>query len=184
MKQIRNGFSNCYSMDSNGNVYNTDNGKTIQAYNNRYKLRTLEGEIKSISKKRLYRMVYGKEFCIDKIETLEGEEWKEIGGTKGCYYVSNMGRIKSYNGYEAIILNPYMAKNGYKRVDIVQKEQRLSKLVHRLVAAAFLLQPTEIDMQLHHIDGNKENNAASNLLWVTAAEHVKIHRKLRENKNA
>lgn len=184
MEQIGNGFAACYYMDINGEVYNTDNGKQVQPNINKYRIKTTDGEWKSISKKKLYRMVYGKEFCIDTIADLEGEEWREVKDTNGCYYVSNMGRIKSYNGYEAAILKPYIATNGYKRVDIVQNGQRFSRLVHRLVAAAFLLPPVDIDMQLHHIDEHKENNCCDNLMWVTAAEHYKIHKEIREKKNA
>ena len=31
-------------------------------------------------------------------------------------------------------------------------------------------------MQLHHIDYNKNNNAANNLEWLTPAEHTKKHK--------
>lgn len=35
--------------------------------------------------------------------------------------------------------------------------------MHRLVAAAFLPIPEDINMQLHHIDFDKANNNAENL---------------------
>lgn len=35
--------------------------------------------------------------------------------------------------------------------------------------------PKSIDMQLHHKDFNKHNNAADNLEWLNPAAHSKIH---------
>ena len=91
------------------------------------------------------------------------------------YMISNLGRIKSFFGYHAILLKPYKTKKGYLRVDLAEDNHRKSKLLHRLVAAAFLPLPEKIDMQLHHKDFNKNNNAADNLEWLTAAEHLKKH---------
>jgi hypothetical protein len=65
----------------------------------------------------------------------------------------------------------------------MQDGTRQSKLVHRLVAAAFLPFPKSLDMQLHHKDFNKHNNAASNLEWLAATAHKKIHQEQRRSDN-
>ena len=48
--------------------------------------------------------------------------------------------------------------------------KKTSHLVHRLVADTFL---GESDLQVNHIDGNKENNSVTNLERVTAALNIK-----------
>jgi len=70
-----------------------------------------------------------------------------------------------------LLLKPTITPKGYYRLDVVQEGQRATKLVHRLVAAAFLLPPKSIDMQLHHKDFDKSNNAAANIEWLTIREH-------------
>ena len=95
-----------------------------------------------------------------------------------------MGRVKSYTGYKAILMKPMRTQQGYLRVEIVQEGNRTVKMIHRLVAAAFLEKPQSIDMQLHHIDENKENNTEKNLIWLTPVEHRKLHEERRKKKNA
>ena len=79
----------------------------------------MDGIRKKISLKHLYYIVYNRPYCLDNIDDLEGEIWKLIDNTDGIYYVSNKGRIKSYNGYNAIIMKPHKTKSGYYRLDIV-----------------------------------------------------------------
>jgi len=60
--------------------------------------------------------------------------------------ISNKGRVKSLKRYKATILKTYRNQGGYLRVDIINGGFRQTKLVHRLVAAAFLPMPLSLEM--------------------------------------
>lgn len=56
-------------------------------------------------------------------------------------------------------------------IDLMRDGKRTTVLVHRLVAKAFV--PNEGQSQeVNHLDGDKLNNAARNLTWVTRAENM------------
>lgn len=95
----------------------------------------------------------------------EGEKWCRIKKFDD-YYVSNCGRVKN-NGY---ILIPNNNGNGYMQVGIHENKKRWVFYIHRLVAEAFVPNP-ENKPQVNHRDGNKNNNIASNLEWVTQREN-------------
>lgn len=115
---------------------------------------------------------------LDGYQTLEvEEEWKPIVG----FYneVSNHGRVRSVthvagNGktYQGKILKPIITKSGYVNICLTtgNDESRITKRVHRLVADAFVENPDDKD-EINHKDGNKENNRAENLEWVTRSEN-------------
>lgn len=176
MIQLNNGYAECYYLKEDGTIYNADTGKLLEPDNKRlYKLKLKDKGYKKVSVRTLYKALYNKPFCNDTIEDLENEQWKEITGTDGYYLISNMGRIKSLQSYDAKILKPYSNQYGYQRVDIVEDGKRVSKLVHKLTAAAWLPMPPQLDYQLHHKDFDKRNNAAANLEYLSAAAHAKKH---------
>lgn len=76
--------------------------------------------------------------------------------------------------YSAKILKYYGNLHGYLLVRINGKHCK----IHRLVATAFI--PTERNkeqLQVHHKDGNRQNNRKNNLQWVSIKEHSQIHNK-------
>lgn len=181
MQQVNNGFASCYYLTEAGEVYNSSLQRYLKSDSKHtFRLKTEEGQYKRVTLRELYKLVFGEWYCNDSIEDLEGEQWKEIEDTNGMYSISSKGRIKSRAAYNAILLKPTLTKYGYYRVDICYQGQRQSKLVHRLVAAAFLMQPKSIDYHLHHKDFNKLNNEAANLEWLSVQEHAKKHQERRE----
>lgn len=67
-------------------------------------------------------------------------------------------------------LNQYINARGYMRIGTADKE--VSQCVHSLVAETFVDNPDPVNKQyINHIDGNKLNNRADNLEWVTSSEN-------------
>lgn len=96
------------------------------------------------------------------------EKWRQIKDFPD-YQVSNKGRVKS-NKTEKLIHSKKC--RGYDRVSIYNNGYRSDKLVHRLVAEAFIDNPLNKN-EVNHIDGNKQNNTAINLEWCTRSENMK-----------
>lgn len=98
------------------------------------------------------------------------EQWKAVAGTQGRIEVSNMGRMRS-NLRDGRILKPQHDNKGYQRISVTLDRERQRYKVHREVAVAFLPRVAG-KTQVNHIDGNKDNNAANNLEWVTNSENA------------
>ena len=97
------------------------------------------------------------------------ERWKPIPGTDGMFEVSDKGRVRS-NLRDGRILKPGKTRKGYHKIHATLNRKRIIITVHREVAKAFVDNPNGFP-QVNHIDGNKDNNAASNLEWCTNLEN-------------
>ena len=102
------------------------------------------------------------------LENLEGEEWKDIEGYEGLYQVSSLGRVKSLKDNNdksrEKILKQGKMKNGYLKVNLWKNEKVKQYYVHRLVANAFIENPSSLPW-VNHKDENPSNNRVNNLEW-------------------
>lgn len=114
----------------------------------------------------------------------EKELWRPVIGYEDLYDVSNLGRIRSRfrmiktkNRWGSMerpqpgrFLSPTNNTGGYLGVGLTRDGKTVRHLVHRLVAMAFIREPTDSE-QVNHKDGDKKNNTLDNLEWVTASEN-------------
>lgn len=110
------------------------------------------------------------------------EIWKEITGFEGYYEVSTDGRIR---GVERRVMCPFdkhiiikskpksvsRFRTGYLYVNLYKEHKTYKRLIHRLVAEAFIPNPNNKPC-IDHIDGDRTNNNVDNLRWCTHSENA------------
>jgi hypothetical protein len=99
------------------------------------------------------------------------EQWRVIEGWPG-YEVSSFGRVISYRRKEPRVLIGG-SSDGYRQVYLHRADgyRRMAR-VHSLVAAAFI-GPRPDGLEVRHLDGNRTNNAATNLEYATHTENMR-----------
>lgn len=95
------------------------------------------------------------------------KEWKKVKGFEQ-YSVSNEGEVMNPKGN---IMKAFFAGSGYLQIALWRDGKKKKFYVHRLVAEAFI-ENSHGYKEVNHKDGNKENNAVSNLEWCTRAENL------------
>lgn len=117
------------------------------------------------------------------------ELWRPIPGWDGLYEASNHGRIRSVRrmlpgpigrksgvatirAYGGKVLAPKRCRNGYASVNLWRQNVGRMYDVHRLVCMTFWPSISE-GLEVNHKDGNRLNNAACNLEWVTRRQNLK-----------
>ena len=106
------------------------------------------------------------------------EEWKPIDGYEEFYHVSNVGMVKTLkrrNRKVDMVMTPCKAGAGgrYRCVSLSVNGKIKKQLIHRLVAKAFIPNPSGY-AEVNHLDGNPSNNNVSNLEWCDK-RHNHLH---------
>jgi hypothetical protein len=97
------------------------------------------------------------------------EIWKAVD--EWPYEVSNTGKVRNIRTGKEI--KSVKHKSGYLNVQMWNKGKFKSAILHRLVAIAFHGIPQTDKHEVAHSDGDRHNNNASNLRWVTHAENMR-----------
>ena len=143
---------------------------------------TIQQKINSLTQEELALMIdtlanYADE---DKdYSKCEQEVWKEIDGYQD-YFISNKGNVRSFKmekGYRpkqlktSLIGGPGKIHQKYLMVNLSKNGKQTIKYVHRLVAEHFV-PGWFAGAEVNHIDGERQNNEASNLEWVTHKQNI------------
>lgn len=105
------------------------------------------------------------------------EEWRPVVGFEGYYEVSSLARIcrvKGGRGHRAgkILKTDGKPSGGYHSVHLRRDAAGGRVHVHIVVALAFHGPKPSPIHEVNHKDGNKFNNRADNLEWVTKARNA------------
>ena len=96
------------------------------------------------------------------------EIYKTIDGYENLYEISNLGNVKNIKTKK--IIKNILSNIGYYRVGLCKDGKCKLKLVHVLIAQAFITNPLN-KPTVDHIDQIKTNNNLNNLRWVTRSEN-------------
>lgn len=106
---------------------------------------------------------------------------QEIKGFEGLYSITKQGDVISHakivkvgnkGGYRIQQEKPLKKAdmNGYCRVHLYKNNKVFAKLVHRLIAEAYIPNPENLPW-INHIDANTKNNSINNLEWCTPKQN-------------
>jgi hypothetical protein len=112
----------------------------------------------------------------------ETEIWSDVAGFEGAYQVSSLGRVRSLDRIaqskdgrsrrlKGKVLSANPATTGYPSCSLSLAGLVQVVAVHRIVCEAFHGQPSTRRNEVGHRDGDRTNNRADNLRWVSPHEN-------------
>lgn len=105
--------------------------------------------------------------------------WKDIPNYEGLYQVSDSGQVRSLDRtdsrgrkWKGKVLKTWPdGLSGYLQVCLSKEGKVIQIRIHRLITLAFHGLPS--GRQANHKNGEKTDNRAHNLEWMTCSENVK-----------
>lgn len=110
-----------------------------------------------------------------------------VKGEPLLFIKNHNGRVNGVKRAESTLGNKSISSHGYV---VIHTGVRSRQYEHILIAEQILNRPLNYISKghpdnevVHHIDGDKTNNANSNLLICTHQFHVELHHKLEQSEN-
>lgn len=101
------------------------------------------------------------------------EEWRVIPAFPK-YEIGSDGSVKTIK--TGRLLHASLTQSGHAKVNLVKNGETYTRNVNHLVAKAFVTDPPRPDfISVIHLDGNKLNCSATNLLWRPRYFAIKYH---------
>ena len=126
------------------------------------------------------------------MENLFNEIWKPVKGFEGLYEVSSLGNVRSVDKYlmfgnqyclfKGKPKKVYHKSDGYLRANLSKNNKSKNYSVHRLVAEAFIPNPSNLPC-IDHINTIRDDNRVENLRWCTRKENSNNPLTKEHNKN-
>lgn len=121
----------------------------------------------------------------------ENSIFKDVKGFEPFYEVSNFGVVRSkertvickdgkLKPIKSRYLRPGNNGSGYLFVQLWVDNIPYRRYVHRIVAETFIPNPSNLE-EVNHIDGDKSNNAVSNLEWCNRLYNERTKERIIEN---
>lgn len=86
------------------------------------------------------------------------------------YFISKSGEVFSKHGKNEMALKKHINKGGYEFVVLSKQNKSHTRLVHRLVANAFIKNPDK-KRCINHLNEIKTDNNVENLKWCNHTEN-------------
>lgn len=91
---------------------------------------------------------------------------------QGLYMIDEYGNV--YGKYFNKYLKTRYNRDGYVTLNLKNSHGKSSNFfIHRLVLCTFCPRDDMMELQVNHIDGDKNNNCLDNLEWVTCYDNLK-----------
>lgn len=133
---------------------------------------TPRNKVKQKENSQMNKVAKQNKYSLANFRNLPGEVWKDITDFEGFYQVSNLGRVRSIKEQIYKIRSfPINKKLGYRQAGLCKNGLNIHKLLHRVIASAFIPNPNNYS-EVNHIDGDRANNDLTNLEWCTHQQNV------------